>query len=422
MVKICCSGTAILTVVITLFAQQPEAPGFARAVPWAESGVWLKAETHTHTDFSDGRALELLVDQAVANGCDVLAITDHTDRNLRAATPEYHAAIAAARVRAPGLLILTGVEWNVPPGKGDDHAVVLFPPEMDQAAITGEFKTAFDDYKRPDGSLELAASAFDWLRTRGARAAEPPVVFLNHPSRKARDISAVRDQIAALAKIGRGILVGVEGAPGHQNAKPLAAYGEALPPADRWDPAIAPPGAAWDQLLAQGSALSGALATSDFHKLPGDYWPCQFSATWIYAPDRSPAGVLKALRAGSFAGVHGGIATHVQLSLAADPLPRQAIAGEEVRLPGGTRATVEVRANVPVTDWDSQPNTIDVVDIIGMTKAGASILRSGTLDAQGVFSHAVTIPAGGIVIRARGRRIVDGGPDLLFHTNPIAVR
>jgi hypothetical protein len=422
MIRISGAAIAVLMIVAAVLAQQRTTPRFARAIPWAQAGVWLKAETHVHTSFSDGGPLDAVIDQAVANSCDVLAITDHTDSNLKAATPEYHAAIAAARTRAPGLLILSGIEWNVPPGGGDDHAVVLFPPEMDDAAVTGEFKAAFDDLKRPDHRAELTVAAFDWLRTRGARASEAPVVFLNHPGRKAKDIAAVRTQIEWLSKIGPGVFAGVEGAPGHQNMGPIGAYKEALTPEDRWDPAIAPPGAAWDQLLARGTNVSGALATSDFHSTRGDYWPCQFSATWIYAPDRSPAGVLKALRAGSFVGVHGGIATHVQLSLTAAGLPRPAITGEEVRLAAGTTATVELQARVPATDWSSQPNRLDVVDLIGVTKDGASILRSGAPDAKGTFTHSFTIPAGGIVIRARGRRIVENGPDLMFHTNAIAVR
>lgn len=402
--------------------QQAQTPRFERQIPWAQSGVWLRAETHVHTSFSDGESLTEAVDQAVANGCDVLAITDHTDNNLDAATAEYHAAIAAARARAPGLLIITGVEWNVPPGKGDDHAVILFPPEMDRADVTGEFKAAFDDYKRPGDNAKLADAAFEWLSTRSATASAPPVVFLDHPSRKAKNIEAVQSQIEWLSRIGRGTFVGVEGAPGHQNAQPLGAYREALTPEDRWDPAVVPPGRAWDQLLARGSSLWGALATSDFHGDKGDYWPCQFSATWVYAPERSVAGVLKALRAGSFAGVHGGIAEEVQLSLAARGLPRPAIAGEEVKLAAGVEATVSLRAKIPDKDWSSQPNRLDVVDLIGVTKTGASIIHSGPLDAEGTIRHTLTIPAGGIVIRARGRRIIDNGPDLMFHTNPVAVR
>ena len=133
---------ALLAVAVLLVAgmtvslvQRRAGPRFEREIPWAGKGMWLKAETHVHTQFSDGGPLDAVVDQAVTHGCDVLAITDHTDGGLKAATPEYHAAIAAARARAPQMLVLTGIEWNVPPGKGQDHAVVLFPPELDDAAI-----------------------------------------------------------------------------------------------------------------------------------------------------------------------------------------------------------------------------------------------------------------------------------------------
>ena len=392
-------------------------------VPWAASGVWLKAETHVHSKFSDGgHTVDELVDRAVANGCDVLAITDHTDDGLKAATPAYHSAIAAGRGRAPQLVLLTGIEWNVPPGKGQDHAVVLFPPDLDDVAITGEFKRRFDDEHREGENPELAAAAFDWLRARAGSGSMPPVMFLDHPSRIAKDLAAVRAEIAWLSKIGEGVFAGVEGAPGHQHARRLGAYGGALTPDDRWDPAIAPPGAIWDQLLAAGGTMSGALATSDFHgESNGDYWPGEFSATWIYAPDRTATGVLRALRAGTFVGVHGGIARGVQLSVAAEGLQRAAIAGERLRIREGRTVTIELRADVPVTDWQGQPNTIDLVELIGTTPTGTSILKSGALDA-GVLRYETIVPDGGLIVRARGRRVVPDGPDLLFYTNPVWIR
>ena len=178
-----------------------------------------------------------------------------------------------------------------------------------------------------------------------------------------------------------------------------------------------------DRRLAAGDDLWGALATADFHSEGnGDYWPCQFSATWVYAPSRSINGVLQALRAGAFVGVHGGIAEEVMLMLTSDGLPRAAMAGERVHVPAGHQATVELRARVPATDWAGQPNHLDVVDIIGVTTSGTAVLHSGPLDRNGSLRYTLTVPPGGIVIRARGRRVVEDGPDLLFYTNQIAIR
>ena len=400
-----------------------QAAGFSRRVPWAGAGVRLKAETHTHTKFSDGgSSVDELADRAAANGCDVLAITDHSDGNLKAGTAEYHDAIRAARARLPGLILITGLEWNLPPGKGQDHAAILFPAAWGTAERTEEFKRRFDDLNKEGENPELATAAFAWLRDHSATPDDLPVVVLNHPGRRATDVEAVWREWSFLTKEGAGIVVGAEGAPGHQNAKPLGAYGGAIVLEDRWDPSVVAPGAAWDRLLQQGQDVWGALASSDFHgESNGDYWPCQFSFTAIYAPDRSAAGVLRALRAGSFVGVHGGIVRSAELRVMAAGLERPAIAGEQVRAPAGTSLSVEVAMDVPAADWSGGANHVDVIDLIGVSGEGSRIIGSGPPGPDGRWHADVATPAAGIVLRARGRRAIDAGPDLLFYTNPIRV-
>jgi len=390
-------------------------------VAWHSTGVWLKAETHVHTKFSDGlHAVDEVIGRALANGCDVVAVTDHADRQMTAATAEYHAAIAAARVAHPTLVLVTGLEWNVPPARGDDHAVVLFPTALESVAVTGEFKRRFDDYDRGPLGADGVSGAFAWLRTLATVEGSGPIVFLNHPARKAADTAAVERRLRELLEAGSGIFAGVEGAPGHQKATPLGAYGGAMKPDDRWDSAIAPPGGAWDARLAAGDKVWGALSTADFHaERSGDYWPCQFSATWIHAPDRSVAGVIKALRAGTFVGVHGGIAEQIRLSAMIRGLPRAALAGESIVAPAGARVTLELRATVPGVDWSGQPNRVDEVEFIGIGQDGARSLARLPWPPTGVVTYEVAVPAGSFAIRARGRRIVEEGPDLLFYTNPV---
>ena len=77
--------------------------------------------------------------------------------------------------------------------------------------------------------------------------------------------------------------------------------------------------------------------------------------------------------------------------------------------------------DIPGTDWSGAANHIDAIDSIGISKDGARIVASGTPGADGRWHSEVTTPAGGIVLRARGRRVIDDGPDLLFYTNPVRV-
>jgi hypothetical protein len=223
-------------------------------------------------------------------------------------------------------------------------------------------------------------------------------------------------------------LIGFEGAPGHQAGTKLGSYEGGLRLKGRWDPLVAIVGGVWDQLLAEQIDVWAALATSDFHgeqEYAGaaDYPPGRFSETWLLAPDRTARGALQALRAGTFFSAHGHIVRGVDLALVTEDLPRPAHAGETVALK--TPATCQVRFTfeTPPTDWRQQPNRIESVELIGVTAETTAVLGASQKLANGepvIFS--VEVPAGGMVIRARGRRSAADGPDLEFYTNPIRVQ
>jgi len=416
----------VLIVLIPGCSKQPKPAEFVRRIPWIGSGSWVKADLHAHSTFSDGRRTPREVAaQAKTYGCDVLALTDHTDRELKGASDEYFAAVTELRTEYPELVILDGIEWNVPPGGGDDHAGVLVPPGPEGVRALQEFKARFDDLGQERHEEELALTALRWLTSASQTLNVPPVVIFNHPSRK---LAHSLDPLAKLRRFRAAspLLVAIEGAPGHQGNTPLGSYAGAETTIDRWDPAAARVGDLWDQLLMSGEDWWGAIAFSDFHEevVDGlhDYWPGQFSETWLYVPERSAAGVLRALHAGSFFAEHGAIARAVKLTVAAPGLERPAWAGESIRVAESTTIVVSVEMTIPAQDWAGEPNRIDQIELIAIDASGARVVAARAPAAQPVaFEESLPVPRGGVVLRARGSRTVPGGPALCFYTNPVRV-
>jgi hypothetical protein len=401
---------------------------FVRQHDWnVDQGEWLKIDTHVHSVLSDGsRTVEALVDAAAKNGCDAIAITDHADRDRRGASEEYFAELRIRRRQFPDMIILAGVEWNIPPHGGDEHVTVLVEPTLNEAAILAEFKDRFDDLDREPHVAELAVEALQWLKDACAKSQTMAVVIYNHPCRKRPALEPFRREFLAL-RAATPLLVGFEGGVGHQAGNPVGAYDGPLQLEDRWDPAAAVVGGVWDQMLQQGVDVWAALATSDFHhdRRSGgvyDYLPGKFSETWILAPDRSPRGILRALVAGSFFGEHGQFVRRVDLTLSADGLSRPAHAGEAIHVKPNASCQLALRLEIPPWDWQDVANKIDVVEFIAVDAKGARIAASFVdVTTDKVMDLQITVPDGGMVVRARGRRHIFQRPDYVFMTNPIRV-
>lgn len=391
------------------------------AIEWAGRGTWLKAELHTHSKFTDGsNTIDDIVTRAVGNGCDVAAITDHADGDLKGGTPEYLDTIRTARVSHSEIVVIAGLEWNVPPGKGQEHANIYFPTAMETSAIFGDFKERYDDEVKQGEDAELALAALAALTPKNVKALAP-VVFFNHPMRRPGSTSLPRLTLSALRRAAPTILIGFEGAPGHQRSVPLGAYRDPSLLIDRWDPMTAQVDGAWDQWLREGIDFWAAMASADFHGADGDFWPCEFATTHVYAPDRSVDGVIRALRAGSFFAEHGHIVTEALLEARFDGQPHVFQPGETAAAAVGAQARVSLQLTIPPVDYLGRENRIDVVELIGISQSKTETLVSGPPGTPKAFSASVAVPNGGIVLRARGRRTLEDGSSLMFYTNPIRI-
>jgi hypothetical protein len=412
---------SVATTALVVVRTQTPSGSTVRGVEWAGKGVWLKSELHVHTRFSDGnQTVESVANAAVRNGCDALAITDHSDGDLKAATPEYFEAIGTARSSHANLLVLTGLEWNVPPGKGNEHAGVLCPSELERIDLLQQFKTRFDDLDKKGENPELAREALAWLNTANGTGLAP-FVAVHHPTRVPDSTSAPLLTFEALRLAAPRVVRAVEGGPGHQKSTPLGSYKKPEMLINRWDPIVAEVGGAWDKWLSAGLDVWGASADADFHGPDGEFWPCEFSSTWIYAPDRSVDGIIRALHAGSYAGEQGHIVERPELRVQADDLPHPVIAGQRLTSRAGKRVTATLTFDVPSKDYAGNDNRIDVVELIGISAGKASVIYSGPPGTPDAFSVPVTVPPGGIVLRARGKRGADGPSALMFYTNPIRI-
>jgi hypothetical protein len=398
---------------------------FLASHDWIDKGIWLKVDFHVHSRFSDGAFdIPLLVERAAQHECDAIAITDHGDYNLRAASPEYFHQLETARRLFPNIMVLAGLEWNVPPHNGVEHATVLVEPGSEEQQLLAEFKSLFDDYERELHPPERAEEALRWLEAKASAAGQRALIIYNHPNRKRGDPEAFPNEFRRLQRVSR-LLVGFEGAPGHQATEPFGAYLATVQVVDRWDPAVATLGGAWDRLLLEGADCWAAFATSDFHAPPPDgidYFPGEFSETWVYAPDRTPKGLLRAMAAGYFFGVHGRIARQVDLKIDVDGLPRPARAGETIAVRKGAVCEVSLSMEAGPNDSAEFGQAIDVVELIGISREKTQIWESFEFTSENpVIGYQVTVPEGGIVVRARGRRRVGPPHDLMFVTNPVRI-
>jgi histidinol phosphatase-like PHP family hydrolase len=395
---------------------------FIKKTSWAEQGLWLKADTHIHSSFSDGaHSINEIAANAIKYGFDVIAITDHSDRNLQGASLEYERHISIARRTFPNLIILSGIEWNIPPYDGDQHVSVLISPGPNEFDILREFKKKFDDHQREEHRAELAIQALEWLKKISTQYDSNAVLILNHPSRELSQTDDIQEMFQAWRKE-NDLIVGLEGAPGHQKVSPNGSYTGLLGTVDGWDPAVVHPGNAWDKLLSNGHDVWGATSSSDFHGTDGDYWPGEFSETWLYAPQRTGEGVLAAIKAGSFFGVQGHIAREGVLTVWASGLERPAYPGEVISVPEGEIVLLNLQSKVPAMDFESKTNFLnELTFIINHRNESTPLTKKQIYLSAANFETSFVVPPDGFTIRGLGKKTRTNQRGFQFLTNPIRI-
>lgn len=391
--------------------------------PWHGQGIWLQGDPHTHYLLS-GRKGPEMARAASRTGLDFVASTDHAEGADRPTRPLQ---MAARRMRHPELIVLAGIEWNVP---GADHFTVLVEDSPDEFETLLQFTRRFDRKVNPEltrldpriedrtwGSLDQALDGLNWLKRQRREDGPRTVVMLNHPGKRNQPSL---DWIGDLQAAG---LASVAAAPGKQN-KPTPGGSYVI---ERHEPFVARVGGEYDQLLSRGVYL-GLFVGSDFHGKKSAYLPGVFSRTLVYSPGRSSRGVIAGLDAGCTATVLGGVVSAVETRMTAAGFDDHAMIGEALGVARGSTVTYSVLATVPELDFEERPNRLDRVEIISNCTGEVAVVKTfeglplGQVRLDYELPRQATKRRGRCFLRARGQRFVGGpGPeaqnaDYLFYT------
>lgn len=389
--------------------------------------------------------------QALANGLSWIVHTDHGGPGHSVVTRDHAwPALLQARREVPALIQFNGMEFDVP---GGEHATLIIAPgphERDElVTIEREYsrREPMQSGSREDGQLMLDALAH--MRALPA----PPLVLINHPSRTATGVGHWGDvepaELRAWHETAPRVLVGMEGAPGHQAAPDHRGLYRniAAPTFGGFDQMTARVGGVWDTMLAEGRRF-WITATSDSHQNLSeggrDFDPGQYSKTYVWARHEAED-ILDGIREGRMFAVTGDLIDALELTVhAAGDAGRVASMGGALILPEKAKMRVVLRVRQP-----AQPSSqgrrpaLDHIELIVGTRSDdrgepqMEIKRFGPKEwnSEGQWrtvSWELAIPEHGGFVRARGTSSSEAEPlpdvrgedpwqDLWFYSNPVFV-
>ena len=271
------------------------AAGASSAGDDPRSYTYLAGDHHIHTQYSSD-AMYRPHDQAFQAsryGLDWIVITDHGSvGHAKFGVEKVNPDIRAARAALKNLLVFQGLEWNIPSA---EHATVIVAPGDNEVSVLKAFENGYDGVvnnataaSSPNELLAIQGLQFLASKIGAADGVDDAVMLANHPARKGIDspheFRNWRDQ-------GRGVAIGMEGAPGHQaaampdgnhagsgrgeyantaSANSFPGYTTANWELYRtwggFDPYTAIVGGLWDSLLSEGKPW-WITANSDSHKV-----------------------------------------------------------------------------------------------------------------------------------------------------------
>jgi hypothetical protein len=276
-------------------------------------------------------------------------------------------------------VLMLGLEWNIP---GYDHASVAITNQKDAVEISNfeyQFDAADKDQSRSDlkKQTDSAQAALEGIKYLDSRFSANSYVILNHPSRTQIYTAAnLRDLINA----GPNVLLGIEGIPGHQKALMRGNYESKFfkDTADQnldvektnrartyggADIMLAQVGGVMDSLWGEGRRF-WVFVNSDFHSSAAfaDFWPGEYTKTYIKVKDLSETGILEGMRSGNVFIVEGDLVN--TLDFQAGSGDARSTMGQELTVGKGSDVTITIRFKSPYRNNGGYRVIVNHIDLI----------------------------------------------------------
>lgn len=385
---------------------------------------------------------------ALGNGLVWMVHTDHGGPGHSVVNRDHAwPALQDARRAVPGLIQFYGMEFDVPAAEHASLVIAPGPDEREQLfAIERDYSRGEPIPPATRDEEQQMLDALAYMRTLNPL----PLMFINHPSRTASGFGSWGEveprELRAWHDAAPRVLVGMEGAPGHQGAGVhRGLYRDAnAPTMGGFDQMTAQVGGVWDAMLAEGRHF-WITATSDSHVNVRDggrdFDPGQYSKTYVWA--RPEAGdILDGLRDGRMFAVTGDLVDALDLQVHG--------AGQDIATMGGTlalaagapmRITLKVRQPKAANHQGQHPALRHIELIVGEAgRDGTPKMRTRRFEASQfqregdwqVVSWTLPSPAHGGFVRVRGSSTGEAVPlpdvagedpwqDLWFYSNPVFV-
>jgi len=442
------------------------APGAAASADSDQGRDWQAGDHHVHSEWSvdwdrstspptpirggdSSYTRTRNARQAQRFGLRWMVHTDHGGPGHSAVTRDHaYPALLQARREVPDVIQFHGMEFNVPAGEHASLIVAPGPQESGQLfVIERDFSRGepLQDGGRDSQQDMLAALAH-------LRGVSPlPLMLINHPSRTATGVGQWGDvapsELHAWHAAAPQVLVGMEGAPGHQATRDERGLyrNAAAPTFGGFDQMTTQVGGVWDQMLAAGTRF-WITASSDSHVNQrdggSDFDPGEYSKTYVWAR-RQADDILGGVRAGRMFAVTGDLIDAMEFSVqASDGSGAAARMGDTLVLPAGTPMRVQLRVRRPAAaNAAGQHPVLQQVQLIaGSGDADTPHMQTRRFTARewkqdGAWyqvSWELLAPAGGGFVRARGSSTGEPAPladikgedpwqDLWFYSNPVFI-